>query len=282
MPLVSIIVITYNSSKTILDTLDSLKHQTYQNLELIVSDDGSKDSTVSICKKWIEDNKQRLVNAKVITTDCNTGTAGNCNRGCRAASGEWIKIIAGDDLMINDGIEKLVKFAVSDDTYEIVSGKVEIFGVKSANYDDNVWNFNQKLHRVFDTASEQHWYLVRRNFLAAMAVMMKKSLWEKVGGFDEDIPLLEDWPMWIKVTEAGVMIHFFDEPVARYRLTSGSVRANNGFLYSVRLFQYKYVYHEMGKFHLLQKMEFLKNRNIISSILHRIISRDINHHNMQL
>ncbi len=53
-PLVSIIVITYNSSKYVLETLESAKAQTYQNIELIVSDDGSTDNTIEICKIWIE------------------------------------------------------------------------------------------------------------------------------------------------------------------------------------------------------------------------------------
>ncbi len=52
-PLVSIIVCTYNSSKYVLETLESAKEQTYQNVELIVSDDCSTDNTVELCRKWI-------------------------------------------------------------------------------------------------------------------------------------------------------------------------------------------------------------------------------------
>ena len=59
-PLVSIIVITYNSSKYVLETLESAKAQTYQNIELIVTDDCSNDNTVEICRKWIEENKERF------------------------------------------------------------------------------------------------------------------------------------------------------------------------------------------------------------------------------
>ena len=56
-PLVSINITTYNSSKFIIETLESAKMQTYQNIELIVSDDSSVDNTVELCKKWIEKNK---------------------------------------------------------------------------------------------------------------------------------------------------------------------------------------------------------------------------------
>ena len=59
-PLVSIIVITYNSSKYVLETLESAKAQTYENIELIISDDGSTDDTIKICKNWLEKNQDRF------------------------------------------------------------------------------------------------------------------------------------------------------------------------------------------------------------------------------
>jgi alpha-1,3-rhamnosyltransferase len=68
-PLVSIVVITYNSSSYVIETLESIKAQTYQNIELIVSDDCSKDKTVDVCKKWIEKNKQRFVRTELITIE---------------------------------------------------------------------------------------------------------------------------------------------------------------------------------------------------------------------
>ena len=72
-PLVSVPVITYNSSKTVLETLDSIYNQTYQNLELIVSDDCSTDNTVGICREWIEAHKKRFVRTELLTVEKNTG-----------------------------------------------------------------------------------------------------------------------------------------------------------------------------------------------------------------
>ena len=97
-PLVSISVITYNSSKYVIETLDSAKAQTYQNIELIISDDCSTDNTVEICKNWINDNKERFVRTELITVKKNTGISPNCNRANNAANGEWIKEIAGDEI----------------------------------------------------------------------------------------------------------------------------------------------------------------------------------------
>ena len=80
-PLVSIVLITYNSSKYILETLESVKNQVWENIELIISDDGSTDDTTTICSNWLEENKERFQNVQLITVAKNTGIPSNCNRG---------------------------------------------------------------------------------------------------------------------------------------------------------------------------------------------------------
>src|SRR4051794_20989340 len=98
-PFVSIIVFTYNSSNYVVETLESAKAQTYRNIELIVSDDGSTDETIPLCLDWLTKNKQEFLRAEIITVEKNTGIPANCNRGVKAAAGEWVKLIAGDDIL---------------------------------------------------------------------------------------------------------------------------------------------------------------------------------------
>ncbi len=68
-------VITYNSSKFVNETLESAKNQSYENIELIVSDDCSTDDTVEICKNCIERNMQRFTRTELLTVKKNTGTS---------------------------------------------------------------------------------------------------------------------------------------------------------------------------------------------------------------
>lgn len=89
-PLFSIIIITYNSSKYVLETLESAKKQTYQNIELVVSDDCSGDDTIKLCAQWIEDNKHRFIRATLVFSQENTGIAANCNRGLKTAKGDSV------------------------------------------------------------------------------------------------------------------------------------------------------------------------------------------------
>ena len=87
-PLVSVVVITYNSSKYILECLDSIYNQTYQKIELIISDDCSKDNTVEICRDWLAVNDDRFLGTNLVLSEINTGVSANCNRGVHVSHGE--------------------------------------------------------------------------------------------------------------------------------------------------------------------------------------------------
>ena len=95
---VSVVVITNNSVKCIIDTLESVKEQTYKNIELIVSDDGSTDETLTLVKEWLDINEGRFTHNSIVESEINTGITKNCNRGTKVAIGKYIKLIAGDDL----------------------------------------------------------------------------------------------------------------------------------------------------------------------------------------
>ncbi len=114
--LVSIAVIIYNSSKYVVEMLESVKAQTYANIELIISDDHSTDDTVNVCQQWIEKNKEKFIRTDLITTPENKGVSANCtncNRGIKAAQGEWIKFIAGDDILLPECIEDNMNLLLS-------------------------------------------------------------------------------------------------------------------------------------------------------------------------
>lgn len=78
-PLISVVVITYNSSNTIIETLESISRQSYPNIELIISDDCSKDDTVNKAQNWINSNG---VKGLVITAVKNEGIPANVNSAC--------------------------------------------------------------------------------------------------------------------------------------------------------------------------------------------------------
>ena len=128
LPLVSVPVVTYNSSKTVVETLDSIYNQTYPHLELIVSDDGSTDDTIQVCCDWIKAHKDRFVRTELLTVEKNTGISANLNRAEKACQGEWVKGIAGDDMLLPECIADFLEFTIKNPDAHCVFGKVKCFG----------------------------------------------------------------------------------------------------------------------------------------------------------
>ena len=119
--LVSVLVPAFHSGNTIVKTLQSIYHQTYQNLELIVTDDGSADESIELIQDWIEANRARFQHAVLLTSEENTGISKNVNRGAAACKGDWIKIIAADDLLLPDCIEEYMRLVRADE------GQIKIY-----------------------------------------------------------------------------------------------------------------------------------------------------------
>lgn len=98
-PLVSVPIVTYNSSMYIIECLDSIFNQTYQNVELIISDDCSTDNTVEICRNWLKKHGERFVRFELMTAKINTGIVTNKARAEKLCLGDYIKPIDGDDFI---------------------------------------------------------------------------------------------------------------------------------------------------------------------------------------
>ena len=230
--LVSVCVITYNSSKYVLETLDSIYNQSYKKIELVVSDDGSKDNTFSLVEEWLNDKKQRFVNVQVLRVDVNTGTAANCNRAYFAANGVWIKGIAGDDVLLPNAIERFVKYVNS-------VPKANWIYAKSISYlekisDDCILKSNMNYEKVKKILGQSSTYqfrrMVVRNFLWYPAFFFRSDFFRNVGGFDESFGIYEDYPMWLKLLRNGEKIYFMDEYVMGYRRSGQSVVNNTKYL----------------------------------------------------
>lgn len=220
-PLVSIIVITYNSSKYVLETLESAKAQTYQNIELIMSDDCSTDNTVEICQEWIEKNKERFVRTELITAEKNTGIPANCNRGVKAAQGEWVKFIAGDDTLKKEAISNYTYFISLHPECSLLYSSIEVY--KNKIEEENKLPKDIHLLLTEELSSNIQFELLSfGNLIYAPSVIIKKSLVEKLKGFDEAIPLCEDWPFWLKSTQHGFKFYYLNIACANYRIHDNS------------------------------------------------------------
>ena len=228
-PLVSIIVVAYNSSKTVIETLESIKEQTYPNIELIVSDDCSTDETCSIVQEWIDDNKEHFLYRELVTTSKNTGVSGNINRGVAVTHGEWIKSIAADDLLTPTAIEEFVNFVTAHpEKVRMCVCDVEPFAV-----DGEVSEYIICLyHRFFEEASEdfekQRRRVMTSNVFIGPGYFYSKELFDEIGGFSDKYGNAEEWPFVYKVIMSGNRIYTIDKKLVRYRVSSSSLCHGDG------------------------------------------------------
>lgn len=251
-PLVSICVITYNSSTTILETLESIKKQTYNLIELIISDDASIDNTVEICKQWLDKNRERFVYSKLICVKSNTGVPTNANRAVKSANGEWIKLIAGDDYLETRGIENFINQCSKTDL--IVECQYKGFSVD--NKGDKIYNSIAptfyRIQKYYKSANEQYKDLLYDCFIDAPSIVIHKSVFDKVGYFDESYRLMEDYPFWIKCTSFGIKISYLPILLVYYRLNSLTSISN----------QQKKFFNEKFHYEKLRLAKEIRNPNI--------------------
>jgi glycosyltransferase involved in cell wall biosynthesis len=248
--LVSIVVITYNSAKYVLETLESAKVQTFQNIELIISDDCSTDNTVKICRKWIEKYKERFIRTELITAEKNTGIPANCNRGVKAANGKWIKLIAGDDILDKSCVINFLNYTFNNPDASIISSSIQLFANTFAEENfGKVINPEEVMFFYKDTSAYQQYnMLLRMNYVHGPSTMIKKAAIMDVGGFDEKYQLLEDYPMFLKLTKAGYKIYALNKVTVYYRRHNSTVLIHVGntifsnFYLKIRTFDLDYIY----------------------------------------
>ena len=261
-PLVSITVISYNSSAFIVETLESIKKQTYQNLELIISDDCSTDDTVSICKNWLEENKTRFSRVCLIESEKNRGIPGNCNTGWQKTKGEWIKLIAGDDLLLPTCIETNLAYVHSHKDAKVIFSEAIKIDENSQPLPTETNFYNNELpnwrHYFFNQSNQRQLKLYARDpiFLINPSLFVDRSLLEKIGGFDEHLRIFEDVVLILKLLRAGYPIHYVPKETVAYRIHSGSVsKSKNKEKELQNLSELNYIYKNYRK-------PLLKNTNL--------------------
>ncbi len=236
-PLVSIIVVTYNSSEFVLETLESAKEQTYQKLELIVTDDCSTDNTVDICQQWLRNNRNRFVNTDLVTVAANTGVAPNANRGLKATKGEWIKFIAGDDMLLPNCIDELMNYIQNNTDLEIKFLVHGIIPFRNGSDFEVVYPPDKLMQ---SDANKQLIYLLKRgNSIAGCSFFQERSILLKLGGFDENYKLFEDFPLLLKYTQNNYKIWLIKKPLLKYRIHSSNLSFDRSFLLKDSLVRFR-------------------------------------------
>lgn len=227
--MISVIIPTYNRESTILRAIKSVINQTYTNIEILVIDDGSTDGTANIVN-GIDDDR-----IKYIVLEKNGGSANARNIGVQMAEGNWIAFQDSDDCWHNDKLEIQMNYAKEHPEYFL------IYCIYNAIvYDGEQFQVPPKPWPevmegdILDT-------LLVGNGIGAPTILVKKSAFISVGGFDTSYKCFEDWEFVIRFSKE-YQIGFVKETLLDCYISNTGISSNTEAHYDARckmLGQYK-------------------------------------------
>lgn len=226
--MVSVIVPTYNNSDTIEEALDSIFNQTYEKLELIITDDNSTDTTVKVVQNWLSINSDRFLNAVVLENDINQGVVKNLNKAIKKAKGDYLKFTAGDDILLPEAVR------VSMDCLSLYPQKINFYKVRifgpNLQLNRNMQRFCDRGYRILNSSQEKMYReLLKDNYIAGPSWgVIPKKVFDNVGMFDERFPMLEDYPFLVKLKQNRYEFLLIESIQAKYRISGDSLCHSEG------------------------------------------------------
>lgn len=213
-PLVSIVIPCYNHENFVQDCIQSVIDQTYQNIELIIIDDGSNDGSVAKIEEMIDLCKKRFIHFEFRYRP-NKGLSATLNEAIEWCQGEYYSVIASDDLILSFKIDIQVDFLLKNSNCVAVFGGVNLIDNNNKNIGE--WLFKQKKYSFSDIFLHKH-------NLPAPTALMKTGVVKAVGGYKTEI-MIEDWYMWLKLSKIGD-IYYLPKILASYRFHDNNMSKN--------------------------------------------------------
>ena len=207
-PKVSVIVPTYNRSIYILDALRSILDQNYENIEIVVIDDGSTDGTKERLASLVEKGIVHYIYQE------NQGRSAARNRGISLATGDYLAFLDSDDLLESGTLIKQVEFLVRNPEIGLVHGgysKFDDFN-KDIGYRNPSW---------FSGWIYPQMLLMWTALLAIPTVMVPRQIINEVGGFDESLYIGEDLDLWRRIARR-YPFGYINQRLARIRVHAGN------------------------------------------------------------
>jgi len=210
-PLVSVCIPVFNHSDFVAECIESVIAQSYPNIELIIIDDGSTDSSYAIVEHYIDACKSRFRRFKVISRP-NIGVSETLNEGLRWAEGKYFCGLASDDVIFPNKTSVLVDYLESSPEIVAAFGSVYLI-------DENSKKIGQRTASA--TYNFKDIFLLRAE-LPAPAALIRSNELNGVGGFDKNTKV-EDWDMWLKLSIGRhTAIAVVSDVLAGYRVHSSN------------------------------------------------------------
>lgn len=244
--LVSIVIPTHNRQPLLERAINSARAQSWPNIEIIVVDDASSDSTDS----YLQREAKIDTRVRFIRNDVSKGGAGARNAGIKLALGTFVAFLDDDDLWAPEKLTKQINLLKSNPSASSVSCS---FMVEHSS--------GKRTLQPLYAPDELQQVLKANKFGGASMCLTTKAALEKIGGFDPSLRSGQDWELWIKLCIDGPLL-MCPEPLVRYQIHDGlRISTNQKSVYFGRrsiYFKYKKILSESNRIHHLRDLVYLR------------------------
>jgi len=213
IPLVSIIVTTFNSKKWLREALDSTLAQTYSNLEIILIDDGSTDDTGNWVRKHYPNNINYIYKQ-------NGGLASARNLGITKAKGQYIQFLDADDIILPEKISSQICWMETHLDYAVV-------------YSDSICFYDGSPHETFDWWGKTLYRsgnvfesMIDNGYILSHATLTRSTYFKNIK-FNENLKSAVDWDFWLNLSKSEARFYYLPgDPTCLYRIRKDSMSSD--------------------------------------------------------
>jgi glycosyltransferase involved in cell wall biosynthesis len=223
---ITVIVPTYNRSAELRRALDSLRCQNTRGFEVVVCDDGSEEDIRAVVEPF-----EQFLDVRYIRTNNSGGPARPRNIAAAQAKGQWLSFLDSDDWWDANRMDCVRKFLTSE-------ADLVYHGLLKKGLHGEL-NGKESLVGRKIGADPLRDMIVRGNPIATSAAIVKRSIFERIGGFDEDPKLaaVEDFDAWLKMAEQGCIFSYLPKKLGCYWLGNDNISARSRLDRHSRLFE---------------------------------------------
>lgn len=220
MPKVSIVMNSYNHGKYVAEAIQSILDQTYQDFEIVITDDGSTDGTVTEIKKFTDPR------IKLFCFENNRGACVAKRKCLDEAKGEFIAVLNSDDMFLPDKLEKQVKFLDQHQNIGAVFSYAQIIDEEGNEFtNENHFYFN-----IFKQPNRTRFEWLNRffyegNCLCHPSVLIRRECYDSLGYYDSRYAQLPDLDFWIRLC-MKYNIHIMPEDLIRFRIRDNDLNVS--------------------------------------------------------
>jgi GT2 family glycosyltransferase/glycosyltransferase involved in cell wall biosynthesis len=237
---IGVIIPLYNYEHYIVEALNSIKLQTYRQIDVVIIDDESTDNSLQVVTEWVKKNHSLFNNCAVLQNCTNSKLSATRNVGFDYIQTSWVVQLDADNALLPEFIEESLHH-IENTGAALTFAQLELFGedkkmiletYESFRLGNSPWNPEK---------------LAKGNYIDALAVV-SKACWALAGGYDTSLKHgLEDYDFWLRFAERGLFGVYIPKVLARYRVHSNSMlRTITAASYEQRFNEIKERHHWIG------------------------------------